>query len=85
MTVGELRADLHERARPWGVAHLEAFARENGLDVIDLERYARERFVPRSDYFTDNVHWNARGYEEIGPFFARELAGYVSRNEGVRP
>jgi lysophospholipase L1-like esterase len=68
----------------WNEA-VRLYARESGLEVIDLERYARERFVPRSDYFTDNVHWNARGYDEIGRFLARELAGSVPRNEGARP
>lgn len=63
-------------ARRWNDA-IRGYASGHGLDVIDLEEYARARLARRSDYFSDHCHWNAEGYREVGRFLAGELAGYV--------
>jgi lysophospholipase L1-like esterase len=68
-----LYALLTER---WNEA-VRRYALEHNLHVIDLEKYARDHLARRSDYFLDNVHWNARGYDEVGRFLARGLLRYI--------
>lgn len=62
--------------RRWNEAIL-GYAGTHGLDVIDLEEYARAGMGERSRYFMDTVHWNAEGYQEVGRLLASELARYV--------
>lgn len=56
---------------------LRKYARKQNLVVVDLEKYALEEFSPRSAYFVDNVHPNAKGYVAMGRFLARELEPYI--------
>jgi lysophospholipase L1-like esterase len=63
-------------AKRWNEA-IRSYAGTHGLDVIDLEQYARESIDRRSNYFMDAVHWNAEGYREVGRFLAAELAKYA--------
>jgi lysophospholipase L1-like esterase len=63
-------------AKRWNEA-IRSYAGTHGLDLIDLEEYARSSIDRRSDYFMDAVHWNAEGYQEVGRFLASELAEYV--------
>jgi lysophospholipase L1-like esterase len=70
----------------WNSA-IRSYARTEGLDVIELDEYARTGLDCRSDYFLDNVHWNTEGYRKVGEFLAGELVRYVpfeqSKSRGV--
>lgn len=59
---------------------IRQYARDKGLAVIDLERYARKYLIPKSEYFMDEVHPNVDGYAKIGRFLASELSEYLPRD-----
>jgi lysophospholipase L1-like esterase len=52
---------------------LQAFARQNQLDWVDVADWSRGAFEPRGAYYIDSVHPNSRGYEMMGRFIASEL------------
>jgi len=53
---------------------LRALARERGLALVDLERWARETLVPPEQHFIDSVHLDELGQERAGRYLAEALA-----------
>lgn len=57
---------------------LRTLARERGLALVDLERWASETLTPPEDHFIDSVHLDERGQEQAGRFLADALAPLVA-------
>jgi lysophospholipase L1-like esterase len=53
---------------------LRALARERGLALVDLDRWARETLVPPEQHFIDSVHLDELGQEQAGLYLADALA-----------
>ncbi|MFH0798870.1 MAG: SGNH/GDSL hydrolase family protein [Pseudomonadota bacterium] len=53
---------------------IRKLAQEDGLAVVDLERWSRTALVPRDAYFGDSVHLDDRGQEMIGEYMAEEIS-----------
>jgi lysophospholipase L1-like esterase len=56
---------------------LRALARERGIDLVDLDRWARDALLPAEDHFIDSVHLDERGQERLGVHLAEALAPLV--------
>jgi lysophospholipase L1-like esterase len=56
---------------------LRALARERGLMLVDLERWARETLAPPERHFIDSVHLDERSQERLGEHLAEALAPLV--------
>jgi lysophospholipase L1-like esterase len=56
---------------------LRALARERGIDLVDLDRWARDTLLPAEDHFIDSVHLDERGQERLGVYLAEALAPLV--------
>ncbi|MDH3686473.1 MAG: SGNH/GDSL hydrolase family protein, partial [Myxococcales bacterium] len=66
---------------------LRDLARDEGLMLIDLDRWSREALHPRASFFTDSVHLTPLGQEMIGVHMAGELESLLrelqkDRSEG---
>ncbi len=53
---------------------LRTLARERGLDLVDLESWARETLQPPEEHFIDSVHLDERSQERAGTYLAGALA-----------
>jgi lysophospholipase L1-like esterase len=53
---------------------LRAIAHDRGLDLVDLEAWARENLQPADEHFIDSVHLDERSQEQAGLYLAGALA-----------
>jgi lysophospholipase L1-like esterase len=53
---------------------LRAIAHDRGLELVDLEAWARETLQPADEHFIDSVHLDERSQEQAGLYFAGALA-----------
>jgi lysophospholipase L1-like esterase len=53
---------------------LRAIAKDRGLDLVDLEAWARESLQPAEEHFIDSVHLDERSQEQAGLYLAGALA-----------
>lgn len=53
---------------------LRGLARDRGVVLVDLDRWARETLAPPEDHFIDSVHLDERGQERAGLYLAQALA-----------
>lgn len=65
-------------------AALRELAERNGLQVIDLEKWARTALQPREGFFFDSVHLYDKGQVMIGEYMARAVTSAVKAIEANR-
>jgi len=53
---------------------LRVLAREERLDLVDLEAWARETLQPADEHFIDSVHLDERSQQQAGVYLAGALA-----------
>jgi len=53
---------------------LRAIARDRGLELVDLEAWARETLQPAEEHFIDSVHLDERSQEQAGLYLSGALA-----------
>jgi hypothetical protein len=53
---------------------LRDLARDESVDVIDLEAWSRKALNPRGHYFFDSVHLTDEGQAMLGRYLADPLA-----------
>lgn len=66
-------------------AALRGLARERGLAVVDLERWAREALSPPESHFIDSVHLDELSQERLGVHLAAQLVHLVPSEAGSGP
>ncbi len=59
---------------------LRSVARQEGLQLIDLEKWSGTRLEPRDAYFLDSVHLNEEGADLLGNYLSTQLASFVPAN-----
>jgi lysophospholipase L1-like esterase len=64
---------------------LRALARERGLLLVDLERWASETLVPPEEHFIDSVHLDELGQEQIGLHLAERLRPLLPPGTAPQP
>ncbi len=57
---------------------LRQLAREEQVNLVDLDAWSRTAFVPREQYFFDSVHLTDDGQRMIGVYLATALSRVVS-------
>lgn len=58
---------------------LRKLAKRKGLILIDLEKWSKNVFQPRDEFFTDSQHLTIEGQIMQGRFIAKELANMLSK------
>jgi lysophospholipase L1-like esterase len=63
---------------------LRALARDRGLGLVDLDRWASETLAPADEHFIDSVHLDDLSQERLGTYLAEQIAPLL-RSSGSAP
>jgi lysophospholipase L1-like esterase len=61
---------------------LRRLAARHGLELVDLDRWARRELVPPERFFFDSVHLWEEGQAKIGAYLAETLAHHLDAHGG---
>ena len=55
-------------------------AAQDGVYLVDLQKWGRSQLRPIEKYFFDSVHFNAVGLQKVGKFIASKMAKPIQEN-----